>query len=361
MTLDGSRPSAVLVLAVHPPKVAATRLRAAQYGPCFASEGLEVRVWSFFREADLSAWFGTSQARRALVLLRALVRLPRLLTSLRGVSVVLVQREALPLGPPLLERLAARGRALVWDVDDALWEDFSSPTAGHVPQWLRATGDKYSRLCQRADEVWAGSEVLATWCRARNANVLVVPTVVPVSEERPPMARQRTVGWVGSHSTGPFLQQVLPAVARVEPHPDVLVVGAEVAPFDGLRTESQPWSQASENAALARTRVGLYPVDRGHPLAEGKCGLKAILYMSHGIPSIVTPTSTNAAVVRDGVEGLHADGPDQWTSSVQKLLDDEELWERMSVAAHRRARDEYSLETWGPRLAARLAHLARGH
>lgn len=349
----------MLVLAVHPPKVAATRLRAAQYAPCFAAEGLDVRIWPFFRESDLRAWFGASQVRRALVLLKAILRLPRLLTLLRGVSVVLVQREALPLGPPLLELFAARGRAFVWDVDDAVWEDFSSPTAGHVPQWLRATGDKYSRLCRRADEVWAGSEVLATWCRERNANVAVIPTVVPVPAERSPAAQERTVGWVGSHSTGPFLQQVLPAVARVEPHPAVLVVGADVPPVDGLATESQPWSQSTEDTALARTRVGLYPVNRGHPLAEGKCGLKAILYMSHGIPSIVTPTSTNAAVVRDGVEGLHADTPEAWTSSVQKLLDDDELWERMSVAAHQRARDEYSLEAWGPRLAARLTDLAR--
>lgn len=351
----------VLVLAVHPQRVAATRLRAMQYAAHWHQADLDVRLWSFFGDSDLPAWYGRSQLRRALVLLKATLRLPRLLTLLRAVSVVLVQREALPLGPPLLELLAARGRVLVWDVDDAVWEDFSSPTAGHVSQWLRATGDKYSWLCRRADEVWAGSEVLATWCRERNANVVVVPTVVPVPAERPTAAQQRTVGWVGSHSTGPFLEQVLPAVARVEPRPDVVVVGAEVAPVDGLATESQPWSQSTENAALARTRVGLYPVDRGHPLAEGKCGLKAILYMSHGIPSVVTPTSTNAVVVRDGVEGLHADGPDQWTASVQRLLDDGELWEQMSVAAHRRARDEYSLEAWGPRLAARLTDLARRH
>jgi hypothetical protein len=349
----------VLVLAVHPRRVAATRLRATQYTPHWEQAGHEVRLWTFLSDHDLHAWYGRSQVTRALVLLRAILRLPTLYRAVRGVSVVVVQREALPLGPPLLELLAAKGRALVWDVDDAVWEDFSSPTAGHVPQWLRATGDKYSRLCRRADDVWAGSEVLARWCRERNENVVVVPTVVPVPAERPPVAQGRTVGWVGSHSTGPFLRQVLPAVARVEPHPEVVVVGAEVEPVGGLRMDAQPWSQSSEDSALQRIRVGLYPVDREHPLAEGKCGLKAILYMSHGIPSLVTPTSTNAAVVRHGVEGLHADGAEQWTESAQRLLDDEALWERMSVAAHRRARDEYSLETWGPRLADRLTNLAR--
>jgi len=351
----------VAVLAVHPERVASTRLRLLQYRALFSAAGVRLRCWSFLRERQLSDWFGTGQLRRILTLVQALLRLPSVVATVRGADVVVVQREALPLGPPVLEWWASRGRRLVWDVDDSVWESFDSPTAGHVPQWLRATAGKYRWLCRRADEVWAGSEVLAQWCRQHSDHVHVVPTVVPVPFECPPGNRGRSVGWVGSHSTGPFLTQVLPAVAKVEPQPDVLVVGAEVVTPGGLRAETSAWSQAREDSVLQRTRVGLYPVDRDHPLAEGKCGLKAILYMSHGIPSVVTPTTTNAAVVRDGVEGLHADTPEAWTSSVQKLLDEDGLWDRMSAAAHRRAREEYSIEVWAPRLAARLTDLARGH
>lgn len=354
---EQARP-AVLVLAVHPPRVAATRLRATQYAPHVEQAGLELRAWSFLRDRDLQIWYGRSQVRRALLILAALLRLPALLPLLRGAGVVLVQREALPFGPPVVELLAGRRRRLVWDVDDAVWKSFASPTAGRVPQWLRATGDKYAVTCRRADEVWAGSEVLAQWCRQHSDRVHVVPTVVPVPPERPAATARRTVGWVGSHSTGPFLEGVLPAVSAVAPQPDVLVVGAEVCDTAGVTAQSSVWSQEAEDSALARTRVGLYPVDRDHPLAEGKCGLKAILYMSHGIPSVVTPTTTNAAVVRHGVEGLHADEAHEWTEGVQRLLDDPELWEAMSVSAHRRARADFSLEAWGPRLAARLKALA---
>lgn len=351
----------IALLAVHPDVVASTRLRMVQYTPHLAEEHLSLCCWSFFRPADLSAWFGRGQARRALVLLLALLRLPLVIPVLKNAKVLVIQREALPLGPPVLELLAARGRRVVWDVDDAVWESFASPTAGRVPQWLRATGGKYERLCRRADEVWAGSEVLARWCSQHNRHVHVVPTVVPVPRERPKAAEQRSVGWVGSHSTAPFLERVLPAVADVTPPPQVLVVGATPQAPDGVQPEVFRWSQAAEDDVLARTRVGIYPVDRDHALAEGKCGLKAVLYMSHGIPCVVTPTTTNAAVVRDGVEGLHADTPGAWTSSIQKLLDDDDLWDRMSVAAYHRARDDYSLEAWGPRLAARLSDLARRH
>lgn len=357
MTVKPGSTARAAVLAVHPVRVAATRLRVSQYEPAFADAGVHLVSWSLLSVDDLPAWFGRSQFRRLVVLLRGLLRLPRLVLLLRGVQVVIVQREALPVGPPLVELLAARGRRLVWDVDDAVWEDFASPTAGRVPQWLRATGGKYEQLCRRADEVWAGSEVLARWCRRHSDRVHVVPTVVPVPAQRPVRPARRTVGWVGSHSTGPFLEAVLPAVAEVAPAPQVLVVGAQVSAPDRLEVRLNGWSQAAEDAALAGIRVGLYPVERAHPLAEGKCGLKAILYMSRGIPCVVTPTTTNAAVVRDGVEGLHADRSDEWTSAVQRLLDDDDLHERMSAAAHARAREHYSLEAWGPRLAARLRAL----
>src|SRR5205807_10229251 len=103
-----------------------------------------------------------------------------------------------------------------------------------------------------------------------------------------------------------------------------------------------------------------YPIDREHPLAEGKCGLKAILYMSRGIPPVVTPTTTNRQVVREGVDGLHAESEDEWACAIQQLLDDEQLWERLSESAHRRASDQFSLAVWAPRIASRLADLADG-
>ena len=117
------------------------------------------------------------------------------------------------------------------------------------------------------------------------------------------------------------------------------------------------WTAAVEADALARARAGLYPVDRAHPLADGKCGLKAILYMANGVPPIVTPTPTNATIVRDGVDGLHATTDDEWTACVQQVLDDDDLWTRLRRDGHRRVRDEYSLAVWGPRVAAHVRRL----
>ena len=345
------------VLAVFPTSAAATRLRALQYRDALATEGIALELWSFLREEDLAHWYGPSQLMRALVALKGLWRTLGALRLIRRATVVLVQREVMPLGPPLLEGLAARTRSLAWDVDDAVWQPYISPTAGRVPRWLRATGNKYQRICRMADEVWAGSEVLAEWCRRHNDNVCVIPTVVAVPDQRPERDTGRTAIWIGSHSTGPFLANILPALAASDVPPEVLVVGARVAALDGLDVRVREWSLATEEATLSSARIGLYPIDRAHPLAEGKCVFKAILYMSRGIPTVLTPTVTNARIVRDGIEGLHADEAAEWTLAVQRLLDDENLWEEMSKAAHRRALEDFSLRRWAPTVSGYMRSL----
>jgi glycosyltransferase involved in cell wall biosynthesis len=292
-------------------------------------------------------------------LLRALLRAPTAVRVILRSDVVIVQREVLPLGPPVIELLAAALRPLVWDVDDAIWVEFASPTAGRVPHWLRATGGKYQRICSRADAVWAGSEVLVQWCRQHNSAAVVLPTVVDVPVQRPRHGTDRIATWIGSHSTGPFLEGILPALASIEPPPLVTVLGAVPGQVPaGLRVDVQPWSLDSERAALAAARVGVYPIDTSHPLAHGKCGLKAILYMAQGIPPVVTPTTSNAHIVRDGVDGLFAETMDEWTAAVASLLDDSVLWERISHAGHARALTDFSLARWTPWVASELRRLA---
>lgn len=355
---DKARRPRLLVLTVHPPTVAATRLRVLQYVPSLNKADFDVQLWTLFSDVDLRRWYGPSQVQRAMVLLWALRRLPRALAEIRRADLVLVHREALPFGPPILELIAARAAPMIWDVDDAIWVDFASPTAGRVPRWVRGTFGKYERICRHAAEVWAGSEVLAEWARPRNASVTVVPTVIDVPPLRP--ARPGPVmAWIGTHSTGGFLDQILPALAEsFGDQAQLLVVGASPRSGGSLDVREHQWSEATEQAVLACARVGLYPVDTTHPLAEGKCGLKAILYMAHGVPPVLTPTRPNRAIVDDGVEGLYATHPAEFAEAVATLFDDDDLWGRLRAAGHARVLRDFSLQVWAPRIVGRLRQLA---
>jgi glycosyltransferase involved in cell wall biosynthesis len=325
-----------------------------QYVPELSRAGLDVALWSYFSDRDIHLWYGRTHVGRLWALLRGLTRLPRAYRLTRQAQLVLVLRDALPFGSSIPERVLLHGRRWIWDVDDAVWRH-TSATAGRLPTWLRATSAKYERLCASAQQVWAGSDLLAEWCRRHTSEVVVVPTVVdvPALPSTPPAGSVAV--WIGSHSTSGFLQEILPGLRREVPELHFVIVGADATKIQAdSRTAVWSWSPAAEEEALRRASVGLYPIDPAHALADGKCGLKAILYMSRGIPPVVTPTPTNAAIVRDRLEGLHASSPAQWSAAVRELLHDDALRARCSRAGHDRARARYSLEVWAPRVRALL-------
>ena len=148
---------------------------------------------------------------------------------------------------------------------------------------------------------------------------------------------------------------------QVQPSVEILLVGGGSGHSDPRAAElSVAWLPETEAETLSRIAVGLYPVDRSHPLADGKAGFKAILYMAQGIPPVVTPTPTNSIIVREGVDGIYAENRGDWMRAIERLLGDNDLWEAMSLSAFERARLSYSLEVWAPRIVGRLLGLMTG-
>jgi glycosyltransferase involved in cell wall biosynthesis len=350
----------LLVLSVYPEDQAGTRLRAHQLQPWWEDAGFEVSYWSFLGLADSRRWFsGAGRVQRLAVLARSILRLSALPGRLRRADVVLVLREALPIASAVVERAAARRAPVVWDVDDALWVEYPRLFARWLPRRLRRTPEKYAEIARLSSDVWAGSDTLAEWCRDHARKVVVAPTAVAVPEQiAGRQSRRRLAGWVGSASTAPFLETALAALAEMADPPEVACVGAvELTGPRPPRVRCSAWTLDEEERVLAQARVGLYPIDAGHPLAEGKAGLKAVLYMAHGLPCVVTPTAAVRRIVRDGIDGLHATTPAEWRGGVSRLLSDDELWDRLSTAGRERVRAEFSPEVWGRRLAERLLAL----
>jgi glycosyltransferase involved in cell wall biosynthesis len=357
---DLARRPRVLFAALYSESQAGTRLRAAAWCDALRDRGLDPEVWSFFSPGDSEAWFGEpSPAARARLLARALARTLRLYARVPRYDVVVVLREVAPLSSAVLERRIARRSTLVWDVDDAIWTPYPRMFLRWIPESLRRSEKKYTRVAALAASVWAGSEEIATWCRQHAEDVWVLPTVPVLPSEPPPLAAREGAVWVGSQSTREFLEQVLPDLAEDTPNQALLltVVGADVATLAGTQVASVPWSEAAEDAALRSARVGLYPLNLDHPLAPARAGFKAALYMAYGLPCVVTPVPAVARIVRHGVDGLHASTPGEWRQAVTLLLEDDEAWKRMSAAARTRSEGEYCTAVWAPRVAERLQRL----
>jgi hypothetical protein len=96
----------------------------------------------------------------------------RRLSAAQDVGVVVVQRQVDPVPSRAVERRALAGRALVLDVDDAMW--LPQP-GGHPLGRLRRNAAKLKWLAERADCVIAGNDYLAEWLSRYARRVTVVP------------------------------------------------------------------------------------------------------------------------------------------------------------------------------------------
>ena len=123
----------VLGLASYPVEAAATRYRLEQFVAPLAQRGIDLTIHPFI-DGKLFARLYRRDAlpRTALGLLKsALLRLSDLWRATRY-DVILVQREAMIFGPPLIEWFCSRvlRRPLVLDLDDATYVSYTSPTYG---------------------------------------------------------------------------------------------------------------------------------------------------------------------------------------------------------------------------------------
>ena len=305
-----------------------TRYRLAQLAGPLAERGVRLRIDPFFDEEAQARAYGRGIVAKAALLGGGLVRRVRTVGG-ADADVALVHRELAPaLNGLLLRRLAGSGRPMVFDFDDAIW--LRAPGGDPLVRLVRRPEAATAAFCRAAVAVMAGNEHLARWAREARGGpegVHVVPTVVDTDRFRPGSAgRGRggppVVGWVGSHTTLPYLEALDPVLARVRARsPFRLVVVADRPPT--LRTEHEfvAWTPEREVESVRELDVGLYPLP-DDPWTRGKCGFKAIQYMACGVPVVASPVGVLQDLVTPGETGFLAADDDAWEAALERLLGD---------------------------------------
>ncbi len=347
----------VLALSPIPIEGAGCRFRIAQYVPYLHDAGFDVTMSSFYTREYFELVYqpGRGVRKAASFVGLALRTLNEALTA-GSYDLVFIYREAIPLGPPLIERLIARqGKPIVYDFDDAIFLPAVSE-ANRSISFLKDPG-RVARIIELSQEIVVGNEFLAGFARRYSDRVTVIPTAVDtdrfVPADRsgtPPL----TVGWIGSPTTFPYLQGLMPQLQRLaERRPFVLKVSGAGKPvqFPGVHVETVPWSLADEVTLFNSCDVGVYPLT-DDDWARGKCGFKAIQFMSCGVPVVAAPVGVNNEIVRDGENGLLAATPDEWVDKLDRLLTDPSLRRRLALAGRETIEQRYSLRVNAPRLAA---------
>ncbi len=360
----------VLALASYPVEAAATRYRLEQFVAPLAERGISLTVHPFldsmlfeqlYRREKLT---GTAIRLAASALLRF-----KEVWSARRADVVLIQREAMMFGPPLIEWLVTRVSKcpMVLDLDDATYVSYTSPTYGTLGQklkWFSKTDD----LIAWSSIVTCGNRSIADYVTSKGADARVIPTVVDTDLFQPAERRKEgplVLGWVGTHSTFPYLEAIFPTLQRLAGQHEIKLKivgsGRKGVNLAGVNVENLEWSLEREIADFQSFDIGLYPIDAhlySTKWAAGKSGFKAIQYMAVGIPYVATPVGAVAEIGTAGVTHLHAVSNEEWFEALESLVVNREQREKMGVAGRRHVCECYSLAAQAKKLAEAIREAA---
>ena len=169
------------------------------------------------------------------------------------------------------------------------------------------------------------------------------------------------MGWIGSPSTAPYLQQLvvpLQQLARERPV-RLLVVGGAAPSIAGVEVIEQPWSLEQEVLLIQQFDVGLMPLP-DTPWTRGKCAYKLIQCMACGIPVVASRVGANVEAVPAEC-GLLADSSGEWLAAFRRLASDAELRQRIGAAGRHWVEQRYSLRSAWPVLTGVIQRAVAAH
>lgn len=272
----------------------------------------------------------------------------RLLSSLDDYDAVFIYREAALIGPALIERLIARKKPIIYQLDDPLFVPYKSPANGML-SYLKFFG-KVKEIIRMSSSVLVNSTKIREYAEQYNRNIWQVPSVVdtetfrfdPADQDRRPV----TAGWSGSPTTLRNVKMIeaplqkLGANGRCALH----FIGADDFNFTNVQYTASRWKAETEIDDLRKIQIGFVPLPSDNPWNPYKFIMKTAQYMALGIVPVGTPMASNTEVIRHGENGFLAASDNDWFDYVSLLASDHDLRKRMSVEAAQDAKVKYSLQ-----------------
>jgi glycosyltransferase involved in cell wall biosynthesis len=328
------------------------RFRFEQYLKILVSRGYVYDIQSFYDSHSWQLFFRSGNIiYKAFALVKGYCRRFILILNIKKYDYVFIHREAAPLGPPVFEWLITRvfKKKVIYDFDDAIWlTDKKNESA--VLKFLKCRA-KVASICKWSYRISCGNAFLCAYAQKFNPTVFVNPTTIDTETLHNPQLYSKephakiTIGWTGTHSTLKHLKEiehVLRELTSQIPSIQIVVIADQQPSFSIRPMVFKQWNIATEIEDLLQFDIGIMPLPDDE-WALGKCGFKALQYMSLEIPTVASPVGVNRSIIRHGEDGLLASDAREWITGLTTLINDKEKRKKMGSSARKKVIAHYSV------------------
>lgn len=333
----------------YPDRAPNQRFRIEQYVDFLRENGVTLEFSYLLEPNDDKIFYAPGNFFKKLsIVLRSWKKRKQDVRRATNFDAVLIIRESIFIGPAIFEkRLKKRGVKIIYDFDDAIWKlDVSKSN-----RWFGFLKfpAKTASIIRLADVVMAGNQYLADFASRYNKNVHIVPTTVDTDQFSP--AENHTqgpvvIGWSGSLTTIKHFDLALPVLRKIrEKYRQGVrfkVIGHHAFRNEELDITGIAWTKTSEVPELREIHIGIMPLPDDE-WAKGKCGLKGLVYMSLGIPTVMSPVGVNSEIIRHGQNGFLPKTEEEWLEVLSQLIENPALRQSIGVAGRKTAVERYSV------------------
>ncbi|HCA82297.1 MAG TPA: glycosyl transferase family 1, partial [Flavobacteriales bacterium] len=154
------------------------------------------------------------------------------------------------------------------------------------------------------------------------------------------------IGWSGSLTTIKHFRIAVPVLKKLREHYGdrirFKVIGHAGFSEEELGIRGTAWSSERELEELQEIDIGIMPLPDDE-WSKGKCGLKGLVYMSIGIPSVMSPVGVNTQIIRHGENGFLAGTEAEWFEILSLLIESPELRKQIGSSGRQTVVENYSV------------------
>ena len=325
------------------------RFRFEQYFKYLKSRDIRYEVASFWSER---AWETLYRNGYFLVKFKGFfagfLRRIILLLRIRKYDIIFLHRECMPAGPPIFEYVIAKllRRKIIYDFDDAIWLPNTSKQNNFASRFK--FHQKVGSICKWSWKISCGNDFLAEFAKKYNNNTTIIPTTIDASYHKSERKERKdepvVIGWTGTHSTLRYLDPIIPLLKELkDSYPvDILIISNQKPNWMFKDYEFLQWDKQEEIRQLDRIDIGIMPLSDSI-WEKGKCGFKALQYMSLGKPAVVSDVGINHQIIDHGMDGFLCKSNDDFKKYLTLLVEDKRTYNAISANSRKKVLENYSV------------------